>query len=62
MNEAHQSQLKDIRTKMAVEKQDIFKQIELKQEVIDDIRYWLEHELEKSHEKSELDSQLEAVN
>ena len=56
MNEAHQSQLKDIRTKMSVEKQDIFKQIELKQEVIDDIRYWLEHELEKSHEKSELDS------
>lgn len=51
MNEAHQNKIKDIRTQMTVEKQEIFHTIAMKQEVIDDIEYWKEHEHEKRLDK-----------
>ena len=59
MNEQHQTTIRDMRTKLTVEKQEIYQIIELKQEQIDDIRYWLEHETEKTTEKETLEKELE---
>ena len=50
-----------MRTKLTVEKQEIYQIIELKQEQIDDIRYWLEHEVEKTEEKDNLEKEIEAL-
>ena len=61
MNESHQSTIREMRTKLTVEKQEIYQVIEQRQEMIDDIRYWLEHEVEKTEEKIILESDLETL-
>lgn len=59
MNDQHQNTIREMRTKLTVEKQEIYQIIELKQEQIDDIRYWLEHETEKTQEKDQLAKEIE---
>jgi hypothetical protein len=61
MNESHQNTIREMRTKLTVEKQEIYQIIELKQEMIDDIKYWLEHESEKLEEKRLLEADIDAL-